>query len=150
MPCALAGGILRTGHFAGANWCRGLSAGDAWQQLWPDPALRSRPSRCLRLAGEERVVGSLGPPGFAGQHSAAPHPHPPRAPFSWGRRVVGVGGVSGTCSAAPGLSDSVLLLSAKRQSKEGKGLQSSDVVRRCPETLFPIVISGGGGGLWGG
>lgn len=42
----------------------------------------------------------------------------------------------------------VLLLSAKRQSKEGKDFQSSDVVRRCPGTLFPIVISGGGVG-WG-
>lgn len=145
LPCALADGILRTGRLARANWCRGLSAGDARQQLRRDPALPSRASRCLRLAGEEGVVGLLGPPVLL--DSAQLPPGLFSAPFSRGRWCGGAGGrVSGTRSAAPDLSDWFFSWLLKNKSKEGKGLQSSDVVQHCPWMLFTIVISGGVGG----
>lgn len=87
--------------------------------------------------GKGRVAGHLGPPGFAGQRSAAPRPLqrflPPGSPGGCVRHSL-------RSSRFVGL---VLLLPAKRQSREGKGLQSSDVVRRCPWALFTIVISGG-------
>lgn len=122
-----------------------LPAGGARQHPWPHPAPPSRPSRCLRPAGAGsggRTVGHRGPPGFAGQPSAS-SPASSALP-SPGVAVEGRGrGVSGTRSAAPRFVGLVLLPPAKRQSEEGKGLQSSDVVRRCPWTPFTIVISGG-------
>lgn len=114
LPCALADGMLRTGRLARANWCRGLSAGDARQQLRRDPALPSRASRCLRLAGEGGVVGLLGPPVLLGSVQLPPGLF--SAPFSRGRWCGGAGGEgirhSLRSSRFVGL---VLLLAAKRQ-----------------------------------
>lgn len=137
LSCALADGILRTGHFARAKWCLGLSAGDPG----------STPGRVLPR--DRGPAGASAWPGKGGSwaiHDTAvllgSADLPPglfSAPFSRGRR--------GNCISHLLRSSRFvaldILLSAKRQSEEEKGLERSGVPRRCPWTLFAITISGG-------